>query len=135
VTKKQVSRYVKICADLSEHGLDEGEVAVLICAERALTRWSCRECGDGSNWHIERDDDGKPYEVYNGPGGSRSYPIRDRERFEMDKAERIAKKHGLTVYRQRDPRGCALYLMRPGDVRPGEQVDACYHRGIALCID
>lgn len=40
----------------------------------------------------------------------------------------------LTFYHQTDPRGCALYIIRPGDVPEGEDVSAYYSRGIAVCI-
>lgn len=45
----------------------------------------------------------------------------------------IAAAHGMAIYHQGDPRGCALYLIRPGDVPEGEDVAAWYSRGIAIC--
>ena len=33
---------------------------------------------------------------------------------------------------QGDPRGCALYILRPGDVPAGEAADAYYSRGLAV---
>lgn len=125
---------------LAEHGLTDAEVDTLLRCERTLTNWSTRECGDGSDWAIEREElpdgsEGRPFNVYHGPGEARMYPIRDLEAGAMRRAEAIAKAHGLTVYHQGDPRGCALYVMRPGDVRAGECVTGCYTRGIAVCID
>lgn len=38
----------------------------------------------------------------------------------------------LRVYLQTDPRGAALYLLRPGDVPNGEDVQAYYARGICV---
>lgn len=38
----------------------------------------------------------------------------------------------LSAYIQGDPRGAALYILRPGDVPEGESADAYYSRGIAV---
>jgi hypothetical protein len=38
----------------------------------------------------------------------------------------------LTAYIQGDPRGAALYILRPGDVPEGESADAYYSRGICV---
>ena len=44
----------------------------------------------------------------------------------------MAKYPGLSAYVQTDPRGVALYILRPGDVPEGGDVDAYYSRGIAV---
>ena len=143
MNRKQAGRYVWLCKALSAHGLTENEVSTLLRCERTLTRWACRECGDGSDWAIERDGDdgeGKPFMVYHGPRAdyskpARRYAIRDLERAALARAEKIAKAHGLEIYHQGDPRGCGLYVIRPGDVPAGRCVTGCYSRGIAVCID
>ena len=38
----------------------------------------------------------------------------------------------LTAYVQGDPRGAALYILRPGDIPPGESEDVFYTRGICI---
>ena len=38
----------------------------------------------------------------------------------------------LTFYIQSDPRGAALYIIRPGDVPEGADVASCYNRGICV---
>lgn len=38
----------------------------------------------------------------------------------------------LKSYIQGDPRGAALYILRPGDVPAGSSVDSCYSRGISV---
>ena len=38
----------------------------------------------------------------------------------------------LSSYVQGDPRGAALYILRPGDVPEGASVDSYYNRGIAV---
>lgn len=44
----------------------------------------------------------------------------------------IVAAHGLDWYHQGDPRGCAVYVLRPGDVREGEDKGSVYSRGIAV---
>lgn len=38
----------------------------------------------------------------------------------------------VSAYVQRDPRGAALYILRPGDVPPGADASAHYNRGICV---
>lgn len=38
----------------------------------------------------------------------------------------------LSYYIQTDPRGCALYILRPGDVPDGADAGSYYSRGIAI---
>jgi hypothetical protein len=38
----------------------------------------------------------------------------------------------VSAYIQPDPRGAALYILRPGDVPVGERADSYYSRG--LCV-
>ena len=38
----------------------------------------------------------------------------------------------LTHYVQGDPRGCALYILRPSDVPDGELAESYYSRGVAV---
>ena len=140
MNKKQAERFVWLCNALGQHGLTVDEVQSLLRAERTLTRWACRECGDGSEWAIEREElpdgeEGRPFNVYHGRGESRRYPIADLERGAIARATKTAERHGLTIYRQGDPRGCGLYIIRPGDVPAGQCVTGYYTRGIAVCID
>lgn len=137
-TKARAERWADLRDRLAEHGLSDSQVDSLLRCSNTLTRWAERECGDGSDWAIERDGDngdGRPFNVYHGPGERRRYPIADLERGALRRATAIAQAHGLTVYHQGDPRGCSLYLLRPGDVREGERPSGCYTRGIAVCVD
>lgn len=43
-----------------------------------------------------------------------------------------AEKAVISTYIQTDPRGAALYIIRPGDVPAGEDVSAYYSRGICV---
>lgn len=43
-----------------------------------------------------------------------------------------AEKAVMSAYVQGDPRGAALYIIRPGDITQGQTVDSCYSRGICV---
>jgi len=134
MTKKQAVNYARLCESLSACGVTRSEVDSLIRIERTLQHWAERECGDGSDWAIERDDvTGKPFDVYHGEGQALRYPVADREAGAKRRADVIARAHGLTAYHQGDCRGCMLYILRPGDMTGA--ADSCYTNGIAVCID
>lgn len=102
-----------------------------------LHRWAELECGDSNNyasWAIERDETTDiPYMVRH-PYNGKSYRTRipDRENGAKRRLEKLLKGKSLIPYYQSDPRGCALYLLRPGDVPDGEDVSRYYNRGIAV---
>jgi hypothetical protein len=126
-------------------GFTADETAALLKAERALHRWAEMECGTGDDRTtviIERDEEtGKPYRhtQWMGFGGqwrTRREPVRDMERAALCRIDGIIEgKPGLSFYHQGDPRGCALYILRPNDVPAGESADSYYSRGIAVCVD
>lgn len=103
-----------------------------------LHRWHELECGDGNDyasWTIARghkrngafeyDDNGKPYIEWraHNANGARYLPTPDRERGALKRLAAILKRYpGLSAYVQTDPRGCALYIMRPGDLADGWSV-------------
>lgn len=43
-----------------------------------------------------------------------------------------AEKAVMSAYVQGDPRGAALYIIRPGDIPQGQTADSCYSRGIVV---
>lgn len=95
-----------------------------------LHRWHEYECGF-ENGGIERDETtGKCY-WYNAMTGKRT-PCPDRETGALRKLDKIMKRYPeLRAYVQGDPRGCALYLLRPDDAPAGKE-DSHYSRGIAV---
>jgi hypothetical protein len=111
-----------------------------------LRRWYERECGDGFGC-IERDETtDKPYWL-SAMTGRRSL-IADREKGAIKRLAHIiglrntramvksgatsVKDVAVNSYLQTDPRGAALYLMRPNDLADGADVESCYTRG--LCV-
>lgn len=108
-----------------------------------LHRWHELECsgGDGQTIiSIERDGDepdSKPFMLVQYPTktgyANRRWSIPDRETGARKRLAKIMARYPtLKAYVQGDPRGAALYILRPGDVPEGEDVDAYYSRGIAV---
>lgn len=148
MNKKQAARFVWLSNALGGLGMSDTEINILMRAERTLHRWAELECGDGNDhgsWSIERGEDGsgegKPFMVHHHymHGRGKDYTTRtaiaDREAGALRRVKEICERHGVTFYHQTDPRGCALYIIRPGDVREGQTVDSCYNNGLAICID
>jgi hypothetical protein len=80
-------------------------------------------------------DDGAPYiETHlHSENKPRYTRIADREAGAKRRLARILKNYPhLSAYIQTDPRGCALYILRPGDVPTGADVSSCYSRGVAV---
>jgi len=96
-----------------------------------LHRWHELECGV-ENGGVERDEATGKVTWYTSYSGHRS-PFPDRETPALKRLKAIMARYPrLGHYVQGDPRGASLYLLRPGDVPKGEQVDAFYSRGIAI---
>jgi hypothetical protein len=104
-----------------------------------LHRWHEAECGTQYGC-IERDEKtGLPYwynanSRYVAANDRRAYArIPDREAGAHRRLAAIMSRYpSLTAYIQGDPRGCALYILRPGDVPEGEQADSYYSRGLPV---
>lgn len=96
-----------------------------------LRSWSERECGT-DNGCIERDEvTGKTYWLNSST--MRRYPIADRETGALKRLGKIMQKYPtLASYVQGDPRGAALYILRPGDVPKGCEAESYYTRGICV---
>ena len=136
MNKRQAQRYANICQSLALLGFSQDETDRLLRIEKTLHRWHEMEC----NGEVEREGEeetGKPHRVwYRQSTGQRySHPMPDREKGALRRLSEILKGKSVTHYQQGDPRGCALYLLRPTDVPAGESVHGYYSRGIALCID
>ena len=133
-------------------GLSWDDARTLRRVSMTLHRWHELECGDGNNhgsWCITRglktregfhhDDDGRPYLEHHHylHGKGKDYvtytPMADREKGALRRLLIVMSRHpSLAYYVQGDPRGCALYILRPGDVPDGADVSAYYSRGVAV---
>jgi len=96
-----------------------------------LHRWHELECGIDHGC-IERDEaTDKAYWLNSRTMRRMSIPDREtgaRKRL----AAIMARYPTLSYYVQGDPRGCALYILRSGDVPEGCSADSYYSRGIAV---
>lgn len=112
-----------------------------------LHRWHELECGDSNahaSWCITRgrkepegfvyDDGGKPFnEIHYNNGLTVYQALFDREAGALKRLAKIMAHYPtLRSYIQTDPRGASLYILRPGDVPDGCEIDAYYSRGVAV---
>lgn len=132
---------------LMRAGITFDDAAALRRIAMTLHRWHELECGDSNDyrsWSIVRgrggkvfeyDDNGAPFiESHPHSGGKVSYSrIPDRETGAKKRLAAIMARYpDLRAYIQGDPRGAALYILKPGDVPDGADVDAYYSRGVAV---
>lgn len=120
-----VERLVKFC------GLSRSDAERLRKDAMILRRWYELECGvEGGG--IERDEaTGKV--VWRSAMTDRTSRYPDKETPALKRvAEVMGRYPTLTIFHQTDPRGCAMYVIRPGDVPEGEDVRSFYDRGVAV---
>jgi hypothetical protein len=149
MTKREALRQTHQENTLLNLGFTREEAEALRRISLTLHRWFEHEC----NGAIQRDGengDGRPY-WYNTHTGRKIAPVADREAGAMrrlraiinarnDRATSAAlanetwKVNGVEVssYIQGDPRGAALYIIRPGDVPERQDVNSYYTRGIVV---
>ena len=131
MNKKEYARLFSQSQVLRELGFSEVESEQLRRISMTLHRWHELECGDGSGC-IERDEETGLAYWLNSMSGKR-YRMADRETGARRRLVKIISQHPtLSTYIQTDPRGAALYILRPGDVPKGKDVDAYYNRGICI---
>ena len=144
MTRKEAMRQTHQQNALMALGFTQGETEQLRRISNTLQRWHEMECGDG-NGCIERDEKtGIPYWYNanaryvdpNDPRARRAIP--DREKGALKRLAGIIayrnewSQGNLSYFVQTDPRGAALYILRPGDVPAGADVSAYYSRGICV---
>lgn len=155
MNKREREAQFRMIEALRTLGISFDDIDVLRRASRTLQRWFELECGNSdthSSWCIvrgwkpiaqkrpahafEHDDGGSPFMeriTHRGTGKTTYAPIPDREKGARKRIAKILAKHPeLGSYVQTDPRGCALHILRPGDVPPGEDASSYYTRGIAV---
>ncbi len=155
-SQKDVGQTHDMLQRLQNAGIDREDAWALRRISMTLHRWHELECGDDNGWasvciargykavdmsapdkrqFIYDEEKGRPYlEMHPNNGGRTRYDrIPDRERGAQKRlASIMARYPTLTAYVQGDPRGAALYILRPGDIPAGASVDSCYSRGIAV---
>ena len=157
MTRKEAMRQNAQADTLRSLGFTAEEAAELRRISMTLRRWYELECGDSNeygSWAIERDETGdeRPYMVrhsHREPFRTTRTRIADREAGAKRRlAQIMGQRNGrpaivsgrlnaapagkLRAYLQTDPRGAALYILRPYDVPAGEPVQAYYNRGICV---
>lgn len=118
-------------AQIISLGVSHEDARALRRISMTLRRWHEHEC----NGAIQREGiagDGAPF-WHSTFDGRKLYRAPDREHGARKRLAAIMAHYpDLTPYVQGDPRGCALYLLRPNDVPAGKNADAYYSRGIPV---
>lgn len=130
MTRDQIDTH-RMLSSLESLGISVSDALALRRVAMTLHRWHELKCGV-DNGGVERDETtGKTY-WYNAMSGKR-YPTPDRETGAINRLHEIMRKYPtLRPYVQGDPRGAALYILRPNDVPEGESDESYYSRGIAI---
>jgi hypothetical protein len=149
MTRKEAERLARQAEVLRSLGFTSDEAESLRRISMTLHRWHELECGDG-NGCIERDEKtGTPrwfnanarYVDPHDPRAWRVIPDREKGALKrlagvlQDRNARMLPLQSLgkiDAYIQTDPRGAALYIIRPGDVPAGADASAYYSRGICV---
>lgn len=111
-------------ASTNRYPFTAAEWSALKRCERILHRWAEDEC----NGVIQYDDDGSARRYWPDRYGSPTVPgqvVPDKSETAMENARKIAAKHGMSVYNQTDPRGCALHVYHDADL-DGRKIEECY---------
>jgi len=112
-------------------GFTETDAKALRRIAMQLHRWHEWECGVEEGG-VERDETTGRCYWYNSYTGRRT-PTPDRETPALKRLAKLMAGYApLTYYVQGDPRGCAVYVLRPGDVPDGKEVESYYSRGVAV---
>lgn len=149
MTKSEAMRITRQQNVLMQLGFTMHEADSLRRISMTLRSWHEKECGNGDGC-IERDEvTGKAYwyranHSYLHANDPRArYQIRDMETGAKNRLAKIIAERNkrefhkivptaLDSYIQGDPRGAALYIIRPGDIPAGQNADSCYSRGIVV---
>lgn len=125
--------------NLCRAGIDLDDATHLRRIAMVLHRWHELECGTESGVIVRDEKTGKPLFYrhktrYLAPNDPRCFsPIPDREAGALKRLNEIMARYPeYRAFVQTDPRGPALYILRPTDWREGERLDEIYTRGIAV---
>jgi len=136
MNRKEATRQTHQQDTLRSLGFTNEEADKLRRISMTLRRWFELECGTNGGC-IERDDDGRTYWKSEHSGWRTR--TADRETGALKRLQNIMKARNiiraedpLSFYVQTDPRGAALYILRPQDIPEGKDVSAYYSRGICV---
>ena len=146
MTKKEAMRQTHQQDTLMALGFTRDEAEALRRIGMTLHRWHEMECGnefgciereEGTDKPFWRTTSGRAHAIPDREKGALKRPSKimlDRtNRLLADSVEKMNAHGGLLAsYIQTDPRGAALYILRPGDVPAGGSADAYYSRGICV---
>jgi hypothetical protein len=110
-------------------GFTADEAAALRRISLTLRRWYELECGTDGGCIERNEATGKPYWLTD---SGRRWSVADREAGALRRLQAIMEGRPLSYYVQTDPRGAALYILRPGDVPEKSKADECYSRGVCV---
>lgn len=116
---------------LSGLGITTDDTLALRRVAMTLHRWHELESGT-DHACVERDEDtGRTYWLSSYSG--KRWPTPDRERGALRRLKEIMARYPtLSAHVQGDPRGASLYILKPGDVPAGCDVESYYSRGTAV---
>lgn len=139
MTKTEALRLAHQEKTLISLGFTADEAAKLRRISMTLQRWHELECGN-DNGSIERDETTEKPFLRTSSG--KRFLIADRETGALKRLAAIVRERNirqpfaesplLDTYVQTDPRGAALYILRPNDVPEGKEPAAYYSRGICV---
>lgn len=146
MTRKEAERLARQADVLRSLGFTSEEAEQLRRISMTLHRWHELECGTDSGCIVRENDDGTGRPMWLRAGDTSKlggWAIPDRETGAKKRLTAILaarnkrewhpiKPDALTAFTQTDPRGAALYILRPGDVPKGESADSYYSRGICV---
>lgn len=133
-TEPKTLRTLRLAQSLAHFNLSPDDIAKLLRIEKKLRRWHELQCGVDAGRVEEVGGEGSGKWEFVNRHGNRS-PIRDAGK-QARKALNActAGNPDLIFYVQTDPRGYALYLLKKSQVETGEDVNAVYNRGVAICL-
>lgn len=144
MTRREALRQTQQAETLRALGFTANEAESLRRISMTLRRWYEHEC-NGTIQREGEDGTGRPrwYNTYTGRMGGY---VPDRELGALRRLKAIIDRRNdnlacgllsefggrVAYYIQGDPRGAALYILRPGDVPEGGDPSAYYSRGVCV---
>ena len=149
MTRREAERLTMQNDTLRQLGFTRDEAEALRRISMTLHSWHERECGNDYGCIERENDDGTGRAYWLNANSGKRYQIPDREtgakkrlakivdacnkaRLTHMTGDKMTPLDGLRYYIQGDPRGAALYILRPGDVPAGQNEDGYYSRGICV---